>query len=79
MPNAYYVDCAKNAGGKGCEHCYQGYKGRIGVYQLFSRSTKSFEQTTACLDFETLTESAKEKLAEGKTDQAEILRVLGNG
>lgn len=70
--------CEK-CGGKGCEHCYQGYKGRIGVYQLFSQSTKSFEQTTACLDFETLTESAKEKLAEGKTDQAEILRVLGNG
>lgn len=65
--------------GAGCEHCYQGYKGRIGVYQLFSRTAKNFEKTTACLDFATLSESAKEKLAEGKTDQAEILRVLGNG
>lgn len=64
--------------GAGCEHCYQGYKGRIGVYQLFSRSAKNFEKTTACLDFKTLAESAKEKLAEGKTNQAEILRVLGN-
>ncbi|MEG9475852.1 GspE/PulE family protein [Mannheimia indoligenes] len=70
--------CTK-CGGIGCENCYQGYKGRIGVYQLFSRSAKNFEKTTACLDFETLAESAKEKLAEGKTNQAEILRVLGNG
>lgn len=64
--------------GVGCEHCYQGYKGRIGVYQLFSRSAKNFEKTTACLDFKTLADSAKEKLTEGKTNQAEILRVLGN-
>lgn len=69
--------CVK-CGGVGCEHCYQGYKGRIGVYQLFSRSAKNFEKTTACLDFKTLAESAKEKLSEGKTNQAEILRVLGN-
>lgn len=65
--------------GKGCEHCYQGYQGRIGVYQLFSRTAKIFEKTTACLDFESLAESAKEKLVAGKIDQAEILRVLGNG
>ncbi|HDV7283440.1 GspE/PulE family protein [Mannheimia glucosida] len=64
--------------GAGCEHCYQGYKGRIGVYQLFSRAAKNFEKNTACLDFKTLADSAKEKLAEGKTNQAEILRVLGN-
>ncbi|QIM66801.1 protein transporter HofB [Mannheimia granulomatis] len=64
--------------GAGCEHCYQGYKGRIGVYQLFSRTAKNFEKMTACLDFESLQESAKEKLAAGKTNQAEILRVLGN-
>lgn len=69
--------CVK-CGGVGCEHCYQGYKGRIGVYQLFSRSAKNFEKNTACLDFKTLADSAKEKLAEGKTNQAEILRVLGN-
>ncbi|QLB40493.1 GspE/PulE family protein [Mannheimia pernigra] len=70
--------CTK-CGGIGCENCYQGYKGRIGIYQLLSRTAKNFEKTTACLDFETLAESAKEKLVEGKTDQNEILRVLGNG
>lgn len=70
--------CTK-CGGVGCKHCYQGYKGRVGVYQLFSKTAKNFEKTTACLDFKTLTESAKEKLKEGKINQAEILRVLGNG
>ena len=35
----------------GCEHCYQGYKGRIGVYQLLSKNGKEFEKSTACLDF----------------------------
>lgn len=70
--------CVK-CNGVGCEHCYQGYKGRIGVYQLFSRTAKNFEKSTACLDFLTLADSAKEKLAEGKVDQTEILRVLGNG
>lgn len=64
--------------GNGCEHCYQGYKGRIGVYQLFSRNAKNFEKTTACLDFETLADSAREKLIEGKVDKTEIQRVLGN-
>lgn len=36
--------CVK-CGGAGCEHCYQGYKGRIGVYQLLNRSAKNFEKT----------------------------------
>lgn len=63
--------------GIGCEHCYQGYKGRIGVYQLLSKNGKFFEKNTACLDFETLIESAKEKVAENKTNFAELERVLG--
>lgn len=63
--------------GKGCEACYQGYKGRVGVYQLFSRSAKFFEKQTACLDFQTLREAAQEKVAQGVTDLAEVERVLG--
>ncbi|MDO4697847.1 MAG: GspE/PulE family protein [Pasteurellaceae bacterium] len=70
--------CCSKCGGKGCEHCHQGYKGRIGVYQCFSRNGKSFDKQTACLDFVTLLDSAKQKLAEGKTDLTEIERVLGN-
>ena len=64
--------------GKGCSHCYQGYKGRIGVYQFLSRSAKEFEKQTACLDFPTLFESAKEKIANQQTNLAEVERVLGN-
>uniref|UniRef100_UPI0028EA597F GspE/PulE family protein n=1 Tax=Haemophilus parahaemolyticus TaxID=735 RepID=UPI0028EA597F len=61
----------------GCEHCYQGYKGRIGVYQLLSKNGKEFEKSTACLDFSTLAESAIEKYQENKTNLSEIQRVLG--
>lgn len=69
--------CPKCAG-KGCKDCYQGYKGRIGVYQLLSRTTKIFEKKTACLDYATLLDSAKQKVAEGITDLAEVERVLGD-
>lgn len=65
-------------GGKGCQSCYQGYKGRIGIYQFLSRQGKIFDKDTACLDFETLLLSAKQKMAENKTDLAEISRVLGD-
>lgn len=64
--------------GKGCKHCYQGYKGRTGIYQLLTKNGKEFEKSTACLDFKTLNESAKEKLLAGKTTEDEIKRVLGN-
>lgn len=70
--------CCEKCAGSGCEHCHQGYKGRIGVYQCLSRNGKSFDKQTACLDFATLLDSAKQKLAEGKTNFAEIERVLGN-
>ena len=63
--------------GNGCEHCYQGYKGRIGVYQLLSKNGKEFEKSTACLDFSTLAESAIQKYQENKTNLSEIQRVLG--
>lgn len=64
--------------GCGCEHCYQGYKGRVGVYQILSKMGNSFEKATACLDFPTLLASAQQKVAEQKTDLAEVKRVLGN-
>ena len=67
--------------GRGCEHCHQGYKGRVGVYQLLSRAefAKNFDKQTACLDFPTLLASAKLKLDEDQTDLAEIKRVFGDG
>lgn len=69
--------CSK-CSGKGCDDCYQGYKGRIGVYQLFSRFAENFEKSTACLDYPSLLASAKQKLAENLTDEKEIERVFGN-
>lgn len=62
----------------GCDECYQGYKGRVGVYQLLSRSAKNFDLSTACLDFQTLQDAAEEKIAAGITDLAEVERVLGS-
>lgn len=64
--------------GAGCEACHHGYKGRIGVFQCFSRVANSFELSSACLDYPSLLESAKQKVREKITDQAEITRVLGN-
>lgn len=64
--------------GSGCEACHHGYKGRIGVFQCFSRVANSFDFATACLDYPSLLESAKQKVREKITDQAEITRVLGN-
>lgn len=70
--------CCPQCKGGGCEHCHQGYKGRIGIYQLLSRTTHYFEQQTAYLDYPTLQESAKQKINDGLTDNAEIKRILGN-
>lgn len=69
--------CCVHCAGKGCDMCHQGYRGRIGVYQLFAKMGKSFEKSTACLDFATLRESAQEKCSQGLTNEAEITRVLG--
>ncbi|WP_373777484.1 GspE/PulE family protein [Glaesserella sp.] len=63
--------------GKGCEGCYQGYKGRIGVYQCFSRFANYFDKQTACLDYPTLFASAKQKITQGVTDITEVERVMG--
>lgn len=71
--------CCTQCLGAGCDQCYQGYKGRVGVYQLLSRQAKIFDKQTAYLDFPTLFDSAKEKIERQLTDLAEVNRVLGNG
>ena len=38
---------------------------------------KNFSKQTACLDFESLLASAKQKIAEKQTDLAEVERVFG--
>ncbi|MDH2924154.1 protein transport protein HofB [Nicoletella semolina] len=64
--------------GIGCGNCYQGYKGRIGIYQLLSRTTKYFDKQTAYLDYATLLQSAKQKINDKQTNLAEVERVLGD-
>ena len=69
--------CCVHCAGQGCAECHQGYKGRTGVSQFFAKNGKTFEKLTACLDFQTLRESAEQKLRMGETNEAEISRVLG--
>lgn len=64
--------------GAGCDECFQGYKGRTGVYQFFSKTGKQFNQHSAHLDFKTLKESALQKQVIALTDHDEIERVFGN-
>lgn len=63
-------------------HCYQGYAGRIGVYQFLHPVKSNPEHHDVKnihyqLDFLTLRESAMEKVERGITDEAEVNRVLG--
>lgn len=67
----------RHCSGNGCEHCYQGYQGRIGVYQLFSKYGEYFDKHTAELDYPNLLLSAKAKLSDGITNELEIKRVFG--
>ncbi|VEI46259.1 fimbrial biogenesis protein [Actinobacillus equuli] len=47
-------------GGKGCDNCYHGYKGRTGIYQLLAKQGKFFEKSTAYLDYDSLRASAEQ-------------------
>ncbi|WP_424411390.1 GspE/PulE family protein [Pasteurella sp. PK-2025] len=57
------------------EHCdcYQGYSGRTGVYQFLFAQQQGF-----VTDFNSLQQSANEKIQLGITDQPEVERVLGS-
>ncbi|WP_150539170.1 GspE/PulE family protein [Actinobacillus vicugnae] len=64
--------------GTGCEHCYQGYRGRTGIYQLLVKQGKTFEKSTAYLDYDNLRASAEQKLIANITTIEEVKRVLGD-
>ena len=55
--------------------CYQGYTGRVGVYQFLQYVEKQGYVT----DFKSLRQSALQKVQEGITDLQEVNRVLGKG
>lgn len=56
--------------------CHQGYKGRVGIYQLLQPDFHD-RQRQYRLDFSDLYQAGLEKLKAGITDFAEIQRVLG--
>lgn len=65
----------------GCEECFDGYKGRIGVYECLSLTEEMFQhlsnrQQLKSMMPDTLQQSAFSKLQQGKTSLAEIKRVL---
>ncbi|MGQ0287061.1 GspE/PulE family protein [Pasteurellaceae bacterium 22721_9_1] len=70
--------CCTKCGAKNesfCD-CYQGYRGRIGLYQ-FLRPIKQDETWHYELDFQTLHQAGLEKVRQGITDLEEVERVLG--
>ncbi|WGE89834.1 GspE/PulE family protein [Actinobacillus arthritidis] len=69
--------CCKCAG-NGCKTCYQGYKGREGIYQILAKNGEIFDKNTADLDFKTLHQSAEQKVQAGITSLVEVKRVLGD-
>lgn len=54
--------------------CFQGYQGRIGIYQFLQPTLEARGYQT---DFADLRQSAEEKVQQGLTDWAEVERVLG--
>ena len=77
-----------NANPNGCAHCHQGYKGRIGIYEVIHLDASLIhainqQATSEQLDSlarqagsESLYQSGLEKWAQGLTSHAELERVL---
>ncbi len=75
-------------GGRGCDQCHEGYRGRTGIFQLLALSDQVRDEITRgagtsrirSLSLEagmtTLTDDARRAVAEGLTTPHEIARVL---
>lgn len=67
---------------QGCQHCFNGYQGRVGIYELLSiENSTGIHDTEHILNrstiINTLTRSAAELLIRGITSPEEVRRVLG--
>jgi len=74
-----------------CPHCYQGYTGRVGIFECISMNPLLAQQLSEnhpihiietglkSQGFLSLREAGLEKIKLGITDYAELLRVIGNG
>lgn len=72
----------------GCQHCTQGYKGRVGIYEVLpindelsqlimaGASAKEIDQTARRHQYPDLRRSALEKVLLGQTSLAEVNRVI---
>ncbi|ABR73986.1 type II/IV secretion system protein [Actinobacillus succinogenes] len=76
-PDDNYLDTEK-CGQKSADSCdcHQGYKGRVGIYQLLQPDFSNAQQQYR-LDFPDLYQAGLEKINTGITDFTEIQRVLG--
>jgi type II secretory ATPase GspE/PulE/Tfp pilus assembly ATPase PilB-like protein/DNA-binding response OmpR family regulator len=75
--------------GRGCQHCNEGYKGRIGIHEVLTMSDalrdaisqggsmSKLQAVAREQGMTTLLDDAREKLGQGLTTVAEVLRVLG--
>jgi type II secretory ATPase GspE/PulE/Tfp pilus assembly ATPase PilB-like protein/DNA-binding NarL/FixJ family response regulator len=75
--------------GRGCEHCNQGYKGRVGIHEVLTMSDKlrdAISQGAGATQLQaiareqgmtTLFDDAREKIHRGLTTIEEVLRLLG--
>ena len=75
--------------GRGCEHCNQGYKGRVGIHEVLTMSDRlrdAISQGAGATQLQaiareqgmtTLFDDAREKIHRGLTTIEEVLRLLG--
>lgn len=56
----------------GCEHCYQGYRGRTAIFEFLPMPTHTQHEEIS------LHATGWEKVQQGITSYAELLRVLGS-
>lgn len=80
------TDHKKHYQAQGCEHCHQGYKGRIAVFELLPFTSQTInlllnqesdrEALFKQLNLPTLKQSAQQAVLEGKTSWQEYHRVI---
>jgi protein transport protein HofB len=59
-----------------CEYCYQGYSGRMAIFEVLSVTPETFNQTDALLHDATLLAEGKKAVLAGLTSLAELQRVV---
>lgn len=70
-----------HAPGVGCQHCHDGYRGRVGIFELLPMSSELSDQIAKGVpiqsDMMTLQASGLEKVSQNLTTLEEVQRVIG--